>query len=331
MSRTPIRPAMSRRAPTRSRSPRRPSRHQRRCDRHQPRSQHAVAKPAVDRDIRRLLCRHQIAALSAVAADLRYAGIVGVVRHDLQQFHLCRAGADDKPGLLFAADAVIGAAQALAQNLNSMTGSIQPLRTQAEQGIANDVQPANRPCSRSRRSTSSWRRVDDDSADATLEDQRDQAITQLSQLMNITVVQNTNNQVSIFTGTGLQLVSGTQASQLTFDNAGNAVGDLAVERQPEPGRRRHHHADVAGRQHHRSDRQRTLSSPAKSPPMCRCATDPAAGAKPARRNGQADVAGAVEPDDERHGGHARAASRDSASMPARCSRATPSSSPTPIR
>ena len=39
--------------------------------------------------------------------------------------------------------AVIGAAQALAQNLNSMTTSIQQLRTQAEQGIATDVQTAN--------------------------------------------------------------------------------------------------------------------------------------------------------------------------------------------
>ena len=39
--------------------------------------------------------------------------------------------------------AVISAAQALAQNLNSMTTSVQQLRTQAEAGIANDVQTAN--------------------------------------------------------------------------------------------------------------------------------------------------------------------------------------------
>jgi flagellar hook-associated protein 1 FlgK len=59
-----------------------------------------------------------------------------------------------------------------------------------------------------------------DSAAATLEDQRDQAVTQLTQLMNVTVVQNPNNQVSIFTGSGQQLVGGAQASQLNFDNAG---------------------------------------------------------------------------------------------------------------
>ena len=117
--------------------------------------------------------------------------------------------------------AVVGAAQALAQNLNSMTSTIQQLRTQAEQGIAGDVQTANDMLQQIAQinlqlesSTAA------DSSTATLEDQRDQDITQLTQLMNVTVVQNPANQVSIFTGTGLQLVSGSQASQLNFDNAG---------------------------------------------------------------------------------------------------------------
>jgi flagellar hook-associated protein 1 len=39
--------------------------------------------------------------------------------------------------------AVLGAAQTMAQNLYSMTTSVQQLRTQAEQGIAADVQTAN--------------------------------------------------------------------------------------------------------------------------------------------------------------------------------------------
>ena len=59
-----------------------------------------------------------------------------------------------------------------------------------------------------------------DSSTATLEDQRDQDITQLSQLMNIRVSQGANNQISVFTGTGQQLVAGQQASQLTFNNVG---------------------------------------------------------------------------------------------------------------
>jgi flagellar hook-associated protein 1 len=59
-----------------------------------------------------------------------------------------------------------------------------------------------------------------DAATAALEDQRDRAVTQLSQLMNVTVVKNGDDQVSVFTNSGLQLV-GTQASQLKFDDRGS--------------------------------------------------------------------------------------------------------------
>src|SRR5487761_1586531 len=77
--------------------------------------------------------------------------------------------------------AVIGAAQALAQNLNGMTTTIQQLRSQAEQGIANDVQTANTALQQiaqinlQLQSSSAA-----DSSTATLEDQRDQDIAQLT-------------------------------------------------------------------------------------------------------------------------------------------------------
>jgi flagellar hook-associated protein 1 FlgK len=71
-----------------------------------------------------------------------------------------------------------------------------------------------------------------DSAAAALEDQRDQDVTQLAQLMNVNVVQNSNNQISIFTGTGLQLVSGVQASQMTFNNAGTLAATALWSSDP---------------------------------------------------------------------------------------------------
>jgi len=117
--------------------------------------------------------------------------------------------------------AVVGAAQALAQNLNSMTTSIQQLRTEAEQGIAGGVQTANTALQQIAQINQQLQgAVTSDSAMATLEDQRDQDITQLTQLMNVNVVQGGNNQVSIFTSTGQQLVAGPQYAQLQFDNAG---------------------------------------------------------------------------------------------------------------
>src|SRR3984885_5987542 len=90
------------------------------------------------------------------------------------------------PGSYSAQTAVVGAAQALAQNLNSMTTSIQQLRTQSEQGIANDVQTANTALQQiAQINTQLEGNNTSDSAAAALEDQRDQDITQLTQLMNI--------------------------------------------------------------------------------------------------------------------------------------------------
>jgi flagellar hook-associated protein 1 FlgK len=124
------------------------------------------------------------------------------------------------PGSYSAQSAVVSSAQALAQNLNSMTASIQQLRTQAEQGIATGVATANNALQQIAQINLRLASAPQDSTTATLEDQRDQAITQLSQLMNITVLQNPNNQLSVFTANGQQLVGDAQASRLTFNDQG---------------------------------------------------------------------------------------------------------------
>ena len=114
----------------------------------------------------------------------------------------------------------IGAAQALAQQLNNATNSIQTLRSQADQGIAGDVQQANNALQQianiNQQLASSGPA---DSATALLENQRDQYIDQLSKLMDIRVVQGDNKQVFVFTNSGAPL-AGTLASQLSFDSTG---------------------------------------------------------------------------------------------------------------
>jgi flagellar hook-associated protein 1 len=130
-------------------------------------------------------------------------------------------GLSTNPSSASQQSAVIGAAQALTQNLNSMTGTIQELRTQAEAGIADDVQSANGLLQQIAQINGQLLNVSaDTSAGAALEDQRDEDVTQLAQLMNVNVIQNSNNQVSLFTGTGQQLVASAQAAQLSFDNVG---------------------------------------------------------------------------------------------------------------
>ncbi len=129
-------------------------------------------------------------------------------------------GLSSNPASASQQSAVIGAAQTLTQNLNSMTSTVQQLRTQAEQGISAGVQAANTALSQIAQINQQLESASADSATASLEDQRDQAITQVAQLMNVTVVRNPDNQISVFTGNGQQLVAGPQASQLSFSNSG---------------------------------------------------------------------------------------------------------------
>lgn len=123
---------------------------------------------------------------------------------------------DDPP----ARSQVISAAQLLSQQLNTMSNSIQTLRGDAELGISDVVQKANEAMQRiadlnQQIAASSAT----DSATATMLDKRDAFIDQLSQYMDISVVNIDHNQVAIFTGTGVELV-GTKASILSFDGQG---------------------------------------------------------------------------------------------------------------
>jgi flagellar hook-associated protein 1 FlgK len=136
-------------------------------------------------------------------------------------------GLSTSPSSYSAQAAVVGAAQQVAQGLNSMTTSIQQLRTQSEQGIATDVQTANTAVQQIASINQQLQGAPADGASAALEDQRDQAVAQLSQMMNVNVVTNSNNQISVFTGNGQQLVAGVQASTLSFSGGGTlSANDL---------------------------------------------------------------------------------------------------------
>ncbi len=122
---------------------------------------------------------------------------------------------------------VIGTGQLLAQQLNQMSNSIQSLRGDAELGISNAVTQANNAMSQiavlNQKIAAS---TTADSAIVTLMDQRDSYIDQLSQLMDINIIKGDQNQLNIFTTSGIQLV-GTQASELSF----NAQGTITAASQ----------------------------------------------------------------------------------------------------
>jgi flagellar hook-associated protein 1 FlgK len=131
-----------------------------------------------------------------------------------------------------ARSAVISSAQLLTQQLNQMSSSVQSLRGDAELGISDAVTQANTAMSQiaslNQQITGS---TANDSETASLMDQRDTYVDQLSQLMDINVVQGDNNQISIYTNSGVQLV-GSQAAKLSFDAQGTMTATSTWSADP---------------------------------------------------------------------------------------------------
>jgi flagellar hook-associated protein 1 FlgK len=127
---------------------------------------------------------------------------------------------------------VLNAAQVMAQQLNTMSQGVQALRGDAERGLSDAVQQANEALQQIAKINNQIAALPGtDAAAATLMDQRDRYIDQLSQLMDIRVIDAGNNQLSVFTTSGLQLVS-TEAAQLTFDAAGKVTPDAQWSADP---------------------------------------------------------------------------------------------------
>ena len=139
-----------------------------------------------------------------------------------------------------------------------------------------------------------------DPTTANLLDQRDKYIDELSKLMDIRVVPGQFNQVTVYTGSGTELV-GTQAVTLSFTPQGTVGPTVQWNPDPTKSGARDHHGDDAGRRIDRPDhlgrhpvrRDRRVSADARQ--------DPAGGAGAARRDRRADVEGVLGRDDARHG------------------------------
>ncbi|MGB9116829.1 flagellar hook-associated protein FlgK [Bradyrhizobium sp.] len=115
----------------------------------------------------------------------------------------------------------LGAAQALAQQLNSTSQGIQTLRSNAEQDIGSSVNQANTDLNRiASINTQLQSFTPTDPAAASLMDQRDNAINDLAKLMDVRTITDGANQTSVFTNAGIQLVGAGQASQFAFSSAG---------------------------------------------------------------------------------------------------------------
>src|SRR4051794_32434224 len=148
-------------------------------------------------------------------------GEAGTLETAFSNFTGALQGLSASSGVSSAQAAVLSAAQSLAQQLNATTTGIQTLRSNVEQDIAVSVGQANVAIGQIAQLNSRLQGMDPtDPSAATMMDQRDNAINQLAQLMDIRVVTDGANQTSVFTNSGIQLVGGATAARLDFNSQG---------------------------------------------------------------------------------------------------------------
>jgi flagellar hook-associated protein 1 FlgK len=136
------------------------------------------------------------------------------------------------PDSLAARSAVLNAGQVLTQNLNGTTMDLQGLRSDAELGLSDAVSRANDAMTRiAQINRQLGTTTANDATTANLLDQRDNSIDQLAQIMDINVIRNDHNQVTVFTNSGIQLV-GNAASVLSFDAQGSMTATAEWSADP---------------------------------------------------------------------------------------------------
>ncbi|MFO1109835.1 MAG: flagellar hook-associated protein FlgK [Bradyrhizobium sp.] len=162
--------------------------------------------------------------MSSVLAQLQSVygnpGSAGTLESAYNNFTSALQALSANSGAQSARSLALSTAQSLAQNLNTATQGVQALRSNAEQDIGVSVVRANNALNQIAKLNAQLQSLPPgDNTAATLEDQRDSALKDLAELMDIRVVKDNANVATVYTTSGLQLV-GIQASQLSFNSQG---------------------------------------------------------------------------------------------------------------
>ena len=156
----------------------------------------------------------------------------GTIEDSFNKLLTAFQGLSTSPDSQSARISAVSAAQTMAQTLNATTQGIQSLRANAEMGINDSIITANNAMAQIAFINNQLQNNGKtDAATASLLDQRDQYITQLSSLMDIRTVVNDLNQVTVFTNSGVQLV-GTEAAQLSFNPQGTMTPNTLYNSDP---------------------------------------------------------------------------------------------------
>ena len=160
-------------------------------------------------------------------------GGAGTLETSYSNFTTALQALSTSQGSTSAQTTALAAAQSLAQSLNQTSQGIQSLRSNVEQDISSSVTEANTDMQQIASINQQLQGLSaTDPAAATLMDQRDNAINDLSTLMDVHVSTGTGNQVNVSTTSGTQLVSGSLASTMNFSSPGSLTANSLYSTNP---------------------------------------------------------------------------------------------------
>ncbi len=123
------------------------------------------------------------------------------------------------PEGLISQDQAVNDARVLAQSLNAMSNEIQELRLSAERAIASDVQRVNELLGELESINARITTAQSGGPPADLLDVRDRYVSELSEIIDIQVIERDRGSISVLTSNGTSLLDLT-AARLTFDPRG---------------------------------------------------------------------------------------------------------------
>jgi flagellar hook-associated protein 1 FlgK len=148
--------------------------------------------------------------------DNLFGTTAGGLSTALQNYYGGWSAVADNPTSTAARQALLGDATALAQNLNTTSTQLNEMNSGVNAGITADVQQVNSISTQiANLNTQIAASAGSGQAPNTLLDQRDQLVSNLSQLVGVTTTSNTDGSINVYVGNGTPLVLDNNTYSLT--------------------------------------------------------------------------------------------------------------------
>lgn len=175
----------------------------------------------------RLTALNSVQAVFTVASSSSSSSTAGNIGTDLTKFFDTYSTLQGAPTNNSYREAVLSAAGTLASDVSGAAANLQSQRTALDQEAGGVVSQVNSLTSAIAQLNQQIVAASPNSDAGTLEDQRQQDLSQLSQLVGINQIQTENNSLSITTTSGQLLVDGNSSNQLTTGTV-NGMTDFFV-------------------------------------------------------------------------------------------------------